>query len=201
MLSAVPASIILSPSLSSVNMSRNKLTSVSWDDPARPNPEVLQSRKDNSFFDSFSSTPTKSMFHDNDVDEILPGIKSLSLGENRITNTGLPSRWPRNIESIDLSDNMLQGVLDLTAFASLPHLKHISLRGNGITGVLVQSEQGADLWPSLECIDLEKNEIRSEATLVERLKLGRSYTTGSATKGVVQIVSGPASDVNGVLTI
>lgn len=187
MLSAIPASIILSPSLTTVNLSRNKLTYISWDEPARPNQEVLQSRKDNSFFDSFSGTPTKSEFHDNDVDEIMPAIKTMALGSNGITNTGLPSRWPQNIESIDLSDNNLRGVLDLTVFASLPRLKHLNLRGNGVSGVLVQSEE-ADLWPSLDCMDLEKNEIRTEAALLERLRLGRAHTTGNAQKGVVQIV-------------
>lgn len=187
LLSAIPASIILSPSLTMVNLSRNRLTSISWDDPARPNQEVLQSRKDNSFFDSFSGTPTKSEFHDNDVDEIMPAVKTMALGGNGMTNAGLPSRWPKNIESIDLSDNKLLGVLDLTAFASLPRLKHLNLRGNGISSVLVESEE-EDLWRSLECINLEKNEIRTEAALVERLSLGRVHTTGDALRGVVQIV-------------
>jgi hypothetical protein len=187
MLTAIPASIILSPSLTTVNLSRNNFTSISWNDPARPSQEVLQSRKDNSFFDSFSGTPTKSVFHDNDVDEIMPAIKAITLSSNGITNAGLPSRWPQNIECIDLSDNKLQGVLDLTVFASLPRLKHLNLRGNGIAGVVVRSDE-ENLWPLLESIDLEKNEIRTEAAVTERLKLGRAYTTGDAMNGLIQIV-------------
>ncbi|KAJ9104200.1 hypothetical protein QFC19_004017 [Naganishia cerealis] len=190
LIAAFPACLILSPSLHTVDLSRNSISSISWENPVRPNREILQSRKDNSFFDSFPSTPTKSDFRDDDTDEVMPSLKTLCLAKNKITNFGLPQTWPRNLEVIDLSDNNLQGVLDLTVLAALPRLKRVTLSGNGLTGVVVQAEGGRALWPSLETINLKMNEIRMENTLIQSLRLDRPYTTafGSADRGTVHIL-------------
>jgi hypothetical protein len=152
---------------------------------------VLQSRKDVSFFDSFPSTPTKSNYRDEDTDELMPSLRNVSFSNNVLTNVGLPQTWPRNVESIDLSENRLQGILDVTALALLPRLKRLNLRGNGLTGVRLQAAEDAVLWPSLETIDLEANDIRAEETLVDALELDRPYTTsGTESRGTVHIVSG-----------
>lgn len=191
LVASFPACLILSPSLQTLDLSRNSISCIAWDNPVRPNQEVLQSRKDVSFFDSFPSTPTKSDFRDDDTDEVMPSLRTLSLSNNKITNLGLRQAWPRNIEVIDLSENRLQGVLDITALALLPRLKRLILSGNGLTGVLVQAQEEAVLWPSLELVDLKKNEIRAEESLVDSLRLNRPYTTSSGTdsRGIVQIVS------------
>jgi Leucine-rich repeat (LRR) protein len=191
LISAFPACLILSPSLQIVDLSRNSISSISWDNPVKPNREVLQSRKDVSFFDSFPSTPTKSDYRDEDTDELMPSLRNVSFSSNVLTNVGLPQTWPRNVESIDLSENRLQGILDVTALALLPRLKRLNLRGNGLTGVRLQAAEDAVLWPSLETIDLEANDIRAEETLVDALELDRPYTTsGTESRGTVHIVSG-----------
>ncbi|KAJ9114334.1 hypothetical protein QFC22_005786 [Naganishia vaughanmartiniae] len=190
LISAFPACLILAPSLQIVDLSRNSIASISWDNPVRPSRELLQSRKDVSFFDSFPSTPTKSDYRDDDTDEVMPSIRTLSLANNKITNRGLPQMWPRNVEVLDLSGNNLQGVLEITHLATLPRLKRLSLSGNGLTGVFVQAQEHAILWPSLEAIDFKRNEIRAEEPLIDSLRLDRPYTTSSGTdsRGIVQIV-------------
>ncbi|KAJ9096372.1 hypothetical protein QFC21_005193 [Naganishia friedmannii] len=190
LVASFPACLILSPSLQTVDLSRNSISSVSWDNPVRPNREVLQSRKDVSFFDSFPSTPTKSDYRDDDTDEVMPSLRTLSLASNQITNVGLSQTWPRNVEVIDLSGNKLQGILDLTAMAKLPRLKRLILSDNGLTGALVQPREDTAIWPSLETINFKANEIRTEDSLVDSLRLDRPYTTsGMQSSGTVQIVN------------
>jgi Leucine-rich repeat (LRR) protein len=184
---AFPPSVILSPALTHLNISRNALTAISYTNPVHPNPDLLQSRAENSFFDSFPSTPSKSPFRDSDTEEVMPSCKTLDLSDNRITGAGLPDRWPRGVEVVDLSRNRLEAVVDLSVFARLPRLKRLVLSGNGITGVVVREGEG--LWPCLECLDFEGCELTSEEELVRALKLPRGWTTGDATQGAVQIVS------------
>lgn len=111
----------------------------------------------------------------------------MDLSGNRITAEGLPGVWPRNVEVLEVSDNALAGVVDLTQFATLPRLRRLGLRGNGIRGVCVAD--GEALWPALECIDLEGNELREEEAVVSGLRIGRKWTTGEAVQGAVHIVS------------
>lgn len=117
----------------------------------------------------------------------MPALKTLDLSDNRITKAGLPERWPRGVEVVDLSRNAVEGVVDLSVFARLPRLKRLLLRGNAMTGVAVGEGEG--LWPCLECLDFEGCELASEEQLVKALKLPRGWTTGDAAQGVVQIVS------------
>ena len=197
-LTTFPPGLILAPSLTHLHIARNALTRLSWSDPVRPNPSVLKTRLENSFFDAFPSTPTKSAFrNDDDDDALMPSLRVLDLSGNRITNAGLPREWPRAVEVVDLSNNALEGCLDLTSFATLPRLRRLVLRGNAITGVRV-NEREEPCWAVLESVDLEGNDLVAEEEVVRALKMGRKWTTGGpATEGAVQIVSfGPGESGN-----
>ncbi|GHJ86970.1 hypothetical protein NliqN6_3372 [Naganishia liquefaciens] len=185
-LTAFPPSLILAPSLTHLVLARNALTSLSWLLPIRPNPDLLKTRRENSFFDAFPSTPVKSTLRDADEDTIMPCLKMLDLSGNRITTRGLPTEWPASVELVDLSDNALSGLLDCSTFARLPRLKRLVLRRNAITGVRVCEEP--ELWRALECIDLEGNQVTVEDEVTKGLNLGRAWTTGpTETEGAVRV--------------
>lgn len=117
----------------------------------------------------------------------MPSLKVLDLAGNRLTNAGLPREWPRGVEVVDVSNNAVAGCVDLTALATLTKLRRLVLRGNAITGVRVNEGEG--LWPVLECVDLQGNELVAEEEVVRGLRIGRQWTTGDAREGAVQIVS------------
>lgn len=144
------------PSLVSLNLSDNLLTAINLDDPVRASADLLEARRENGFFTSFPSTPKGSSFRDVDVDEPLPLLKELHLANNRITVQGLPKTWPRSLEGIDLASNNLQRRLDLASLASLPHLKYLNLKGNGLDNLVNTASLS---WPALAAVDLTGNPL------------------------------------------
>jgi hypothetical protein len=50
-----------------------------------PNPDPLQPRLEDSFFESFPSTPAKSVFADLDTEELMPRLNTLDFSGNRHT--------------------------------------------------------------------------------------------------------------------
>jgi len=157
---SLPKSIILLPSLVTLDISHNSLAEVSFLSGDRPDQAVLDYRKDNAFLTSFPGTPTRSKFVAEDTDVVLPSLKQMMLQGNKLTNSSLPPVWPENLESLDLSRNALSGQWDVTSLAACRQLKKVVVARNGLTSLIRDDDEEG--WRSLESFDLTDNEVRDE---------------------------------------
>lgn len=157
---SLPKSIILLPSLVTLDISHNSLAEVCFLSGERPDQAVLDYRKDNAFLTSFPGTPTRSKFVAEDTDVVLPSLKQMMLQGNKLTNSSLPPVWPENLELVDLSGNALSGQWDVTSLAACRQLKKVVVARNGLTSLIRDDDEEG--WRSLESFDLTDNEVRDE---------------------------------------
>lgn len=168
----LPKSAILLPSLISLDISDNHLSSLNFDDPIRPSTELLASRKESGFFKAFPSTPKGSEYRDVDIDEVLPLLKELRIAKNRLTITGLPETWPRQLEGLDLSENQMKRTMDITSLAGLVRLRYINLKGNGLDKLIISADASErPSWPSLAAVDLSSNALADVRSLQQAFKV------------------------------
>jgi Leucine-rich repeat (LRR) protein len=157
---SLPKSIILLPSLVTLDISHNSLAEVCFLSGERPDQAVLDYRKDNAFLTSFPGTPTRSKFVAEDTDVVLPSLKQMMVQGNKLTNSSLPPVWPENLELVDLSGNALSGQWDVTSLAACRQLKKVVVARNGLTSLIRDDDEEG--WRSLESFDLTDNEVRDE---------------------------------------
>jgi Leucine-rich repeat (LRR) protein len=157
---SLPKSIILLPSLVTLDISHNSLAEVCFLSGERPDQAVLDYRKDSAFLTSFPGTPTRSKFVAEDTDVVLPSLKQMMVQGNKLTNSSLPPVWPENLELVDLSGNALSGQWDVTSLAACRQLKKVVVARNGLTSLIRDDDEEG--WRSLESFDLTDNEVRDE---------------------------------------
>lgn len=79
------------------------------------------------------------------------------MGKNKLTNAGLPKVWPAGLEEVDLSENLLRGVLEIGGLVECKVLKSMKLGKNAITGLKVDRTKVDQ--SRLEILDLSDNAI------------------------------------------
>jgi Leucine-rich repeat (LRR) protein len=150
--------------LTTLDISHNSLNELSFSSPDRPSQAVLDFRKDNAFLTSFPGSPKRSRFVAEDIDQVLPSLRQLSLQGNSLTNTGLPLEWPELLEHLDVSGNKLSGQWDVSGLAACKNLESLVAVKNNVTGLCDSGAEGR--WPSLKTLDLSQNGIVQEDNVI-----------------------------------
>ncbi|PLB55113.1 tubulin-specific chaperone [Aspergillus steynii IBT 23096] len=100
-----------------------------------------------------------------------PSVTTLSACANQIST--LSRSIPNTVTSLALELNDISSLSSIKHLASLPNLKHLSLRGNCINAVYDESWAGEPLQfsPSLTSVDLSRNNINTWSFVDELSKV------------------------------
>lgn len=193
--SEFPSSLLTLDNLVSLDLSYNNLTSLWKDSDILSSREVREKwEKENAEEEggvwagliAKTGSPVKKIGPPQPFERSLPlrSLRSLNLSNNKLKNFnfGIKSTlrrkgnvedeepvdmsFPPRINSLDLSDNLLSGPLELKAFKNLEELKHLALGGNGISDdvflPLVVEGEGSEInqvLKNLQNLDLSRCEI------------------------------------------
>ena len=131
-LSTLPPAILLLPKLEVLNLSHNALTSLSLQNGIEPSEDGL------SYGAGFLSTSFSRAAANKQARPVLPILRSLDLGSNKISSTGLAGlkvgKGLQAMRVLNLEHNALEGVLDLEQVgmgkSAMGQLMSLVLRGN-----------------------------------------------------------------------